>query len=110
MGFKEQVLKDIENVFFNINEFGEKVVINNMSVIAIIENIKHDVYASNTYDTSIIGIDKKYIKVYLKADDIKNMELFISQQILLQDKYYVIEEIEQEQGITILTLSVVSSR
>lgn len=38
MNFKEQLSKDIDNVFFNANEFGEEVTINDEKMLVVMDD------------------------------------------------------------------------
>ncbi len=110
MDFKKQLTDDINNIFFNMEEFAEKIVVNNMEVIGLIQNIKRDLYTDASIDTSIYGVSKSYLKLYLKECDAKNMNLFVSGHIIINTKEYYIEELQNEAGILILLLSVAGAR
>ena len=68
MNFKEQVEKDLEDVFFNLDEFAEIVNLNGVEVKGIFQSVKYEPFNINKNDSSILGISGSYIKLYYKAD------------------------------------------
>lgn len=109
MNFKEQVEKDLESVFFNLDEFAEIVNLNGVEVKGIFQSVKYEPFSVNKNDSSILGISNSYIKLYYKADATAEV-FFVSQQIMVNGEYYTVEYIEKEQGVNVLTLSSASVR
>lgn len=109
MNFKEQVERDLEDVFFNLDEFAEIVNLNGIEIKGIFQPIKYEPFSINKNDSSILGISNSYSKLYYKADATAEV-FFVSQQIIVNGEYYTVEHIEKEQGMNILTLSSVSAR
>lgn len=109
MNFKEQVERDLEDVFFNLDEFAEIVNLNGVEVKGIFQSVKYEPFSINKNDSAILGISNSYCKLYYKADATAEV-FFISQQIMVNGEYYTVEYIEKEQGVNILTLSRASAR
>ena len=109
MNFKQQLEKDLESVFFNLDEFAEIVNLNGVEVKGIFQSVKYEPFSVNKNDSSILGISNSYIKLYYKADATAEV-FFVSQQITVNGEYYTVEYIEKEQGVNILTLSRASAR
>ena len=109
MNLKSQFNKDLENVFFNLDEFAEIVNLNGVEVKGIFQPIKYEPFSINKNDSSILGISNSYCKLYYKADATAEV-FFVSQQITVNGEYYTVEYIEKEQGVNILTLSSASVR
>lgn len=109
MNFKEQLEKDLEDVFFNLDEFAEIVNLNGVEVKGIFQSVKYEPFSVNKNDSSILGISNSYIKLYYKADATAEV-FFASQQITVNGEYYTVEYVEKEQGLNILTLSSASAR
>lgn len=109
MNFKEQFEKDLENVFFNLDEFAEIVNLNGVDIKGIFQSVKYEPFSINKNDSSILGISNSYTKLYYKSDATAEV-FFISQQITVNGEYYTVEYIEKEQGVNILTLSSASAR
>ena len=109
MNFKEQLEKDLEDVFFNLDEFAEIVNLNGVEVKGIFQSVKYEPFSVNKNDSSVLGISNSYCKLYYKADATAEV-FFVSQQITVNGEYYTVEYIEKEQGVNILTLSRASAR
>lgn len=109
MNFKEQLEKDLEDVFFNLDEFAEIVNLNGIEIKGIFQPIKYEPFSINKNDSSILGISNSYSKLYYKADATAEV-FFVSQQIIVNGEYYTVEYIEKEQGMNILTLSSTGAR
>ena len=69
MNFKEQVERDLEDVFFNVDEFAEIVNLNGVEVKGIFQSVKYEPFSVNKNDSSILGISNSYIKLYYKEVD-----------------------------------------
>ena len=69
MNFKQQLEKDLESVFFNLDEFAEIVNLNGVEVKGIFQPIKYEPFSINKNDSSILGISNSYIKLYYKEVD-----------------------------------------
>ena len=109
MNFKEQLEKDLENVFFNLDEFAEIINLNGVDIKGILQSVKYEPFSINKNDSSILGISSSYYKLYYKTDATAEV-FFVSQQINVNGEYYTVEYIEKEQGMNILTLSSASAR
>lgn len=109
MNFKQQLEKDLENVFFNLDEFAEMVNLNGVDIKGILQPVRYEPFSINKNDSSILGISNSYCKLYYKTAATVEV-FFVSQQIIINGEYYTVEYIEKEQGMNILTLSSVSAR
>lgn len=109
MNFKEQLNKDLNDVFLNLDEFAETVNLNGVEIKAILETVKYEPFSVNNNDSSILGLSNSYVKLYYKADATAEI-FFVSQQITVNEEYYTVEYIEKEQGMNILTLNKLGAR
>lgn len=109
MNFKEQLEKDLEDVFFNLDEFAEIVNLNGVEVKGIFQSVKYEPFSVNKNDSSVLGISNSYCKLYYKSDATAEV-FFVSQQIMVNGEYYTVEYIEKEQGMSILTLNKLGAR
>lgn len=109
MNLKAQFNKDLENVFFNLDEFAEIVNLNGVEIKGILQSVKYEPFSINKNDSSILGMSSSYCKLYYKTDATAEV-FFVSQQILINGEYYTVEYIEKEQGVSILTLSSTGAR
>ena len=109
MNFKEQLERDLEDVFFNLDEFAEIVNLNGIEIKGIFQSVKYEPFSINKNDSSILGISNSYSKLYYKADATAEV-FFVSQQITVNGEYYTVEYVEKEQGLSILTLNKLGAR
>lgn len=109
MNFKEQLEKDLEDVFFNLDEFAEIVNLNGVEVKGIFQSVKYEPFSVNKNDSSVLGISNSYCKLYYKSDATAEV-FFVSQQIMVNGEYYTVEYVEKEQGMNILTLNKLGAR
>ena len=68
MNLKTQFNKELEDVFFNLDEFAEIVNLNGVEVKGIFQSVKYEPFSINKNDSSILGISNSYCKLYYKAD------------------------------------------
>ncbi|MDT3693467.1 MAG: hypothetical protein ROM03_03560 [Mucispirillum sp.] len=68
MNFKEQIEKDLEDIFFNLDEFAEIVNLNGVEVKGIFQSVKYEPFSINKNDSSVLGISNSYCKLYYKTD------------------------------------------
>lgn len=68
MSLKDQMQRDVDSVFFNIDEFAEPHLINGRSVNIIIDNDQLTVRSKKEYD----GISVGEILYYVKASDLSH--------------------------------------
>ena len=66
MNFKTQIKNDLENIFFNMNEFAETHKIDNKSINIIIDNDKLIERSKKEYD----GISVGEILFYVKKEEL----------------------------------------
>lgn len=109
MNFKEQLEKDLESVFLNLDEFAEIVNLNGVEIKGVFQPVKYEPFSINKNDSSILGISNSYSKLYYKADATAEV-FFVSQQITVNGEYYTVEYVEKEQGMNILTLNKLGAR
>lgn len=109
MNLKAQFNKDLEDVFFNLDEFAEIVNLNGIEIKAILQSVKYEPFSINKNDSSILGISGSYCKLYYKTDATAEV-FFVSQQIMVNGEYYTVEYVEKEQGLSVLTLNKLGAR
>lgn len=103
MTFKDIMQQDIENVFFNQNEFSEKHSIDGKKIDVIIDEnelIKRELKTDNN------DREHKHRKlIYVKVTDLDS-EPRIDMPLRLDKKIYLIKDITEEAGIYSLVLEV----
>ncbi|KFX57605.1 hypothetical protein HYH39_02290 [Clostridium botulinum] len=70
MNFKEQIQEDLNNIFFNIDEFGEEHIIDRKVFNVVIDNETLKDRNKKEYD----GILQADLLYYIKADDIGELK------------------------------------
>jgi hypothetical protein len=79
MGFKEQLEKDLKNVFFNINEFAEMHNVEGEDVLVVIDKdlFKEKYKEIETEDIIILGITLFIQKEHLRGEPKVNREMTV---------------------------------
>ncbi|WP_252238307.1 hypothetical protein [Clostridium sp. VAP51] len=70
MNFKEQIQEDLNNVLFNIDEFGEEHIIDRKVLNVVIDNETLKDRNKKEYD----GILQADLLYYVKAEDIRELK------------------------------------
>lgn len=97
--FKEYLQSDIENTFFNTDEFAVTIIIDRQEVDVIKDDDKLSDYNSNLSE----GLAKCELLFYAPISHFKN-ELFVGKQILYRRKSYLIENLLEDDGIYTILL------
>jgi hypothetical protein len=94
MGFKEQVAEDIDNAFFDTDEFAETVIIDSNPVPVIYDNDalngKSDVYAT--------GLSEGDQLIFVKQKDLQRIP-DIGEQITINNKQWAIKHVLCNSGV-----------
>ena len=104
--FKEQIAKDIDNVFMNFDEFGEKHVVNGKEMLVIVDNNELiDRERSYQYkNTSYAeGVYIKQMLIYVRASEFGKLPA-IGRIIIFDGKNYIVSSAINEDGIYSLSL------
>ncbi|MDA3732383.1 hypothetical protein PBV87_12880 [Niameybacter massiliensis] len=73
MGFKEQINKDLDQTFFNIDEFAEEHIINGQKISIVVDNDRLEERSKKEYDGLYVGellffVPKSRLSAKLKQD------------------------------------------
>ncbi|KYD24610.1 hypothetical protein [Parageobacillus toebii] len=99
MNFKDQLAKDLKNVFFNQDEFAEYIDIDGQQVLAIIgsdqfhERPRHPEELYNITH----GIYQSSITILVKSDDFEKPA--VGQQIYINGEDYLVVSVSEESGV-----------
>lgn len=99
MGFKEQIQSDIDNVFFNSNEFAEPHMINGSSA----NIVKDDDKAEKLGSSGAVGVFGTIIVYYVKASDLP-VRPKIGDVQDFDDDYYQVVDVKEDFGVYEITL------
>lgn len=108
-GFKEMALKDIEETFFNVDEFGEKHIIDGKAMMVIVDGLEVvERQKKQSEHGQIDGIFKKQIVLFVRKSDFGPFPP-IGCKLRMDDSYYLIEDAIDEGGVYSITLGAVKS-
>lgn len=102
MGFKDMVFNDIKNVFLNPDELGEPHIIDGREMNIIIDE-NELIQREKKYKTFSEGLHKKQLLFYVAAEDYGTLPL-INRLIELDEEYYRVIEVTNENGIYSISL------
>lgn len=102
MGLKDMVRKDIRNVFFNLEEFGEEHTIDGREMAVIIDD-NELVEREKKTKTLAEGLHVKQLLVYVSAE-IYGEPPLINRMMELDGDFYTVTDVEDEDGIYAISL------
>lgn len=100
MNFKDTVLNDINNVFFNAAEFAESHEIDGQTVNCIVDNDRLIERSKKEFDGIYVG----EMLIYVKVSDIPR-ELKQNMPLMVDKKQMFIFSVREDDGIYELILS-----
>lgn len=100
MSFKDVIANDINNIFFNADEFGENHVLGKDSILCIIDNDRLKERSKKEYD----GISVGELLLFAKTSDI-NMNLRQDMPIVFDGRQMKIFDIREDMGVYEIILS-----
>lgn len=109
MDFKHLAAEDIQNVFFDLDEFGEIHQIDGKPMNVIIDNFEIVERSKKQSDKGRIdGIYKKQILLYVSRKDMGLLPA-VGRQLQLDNSKYLVTDAIDEGGIFSVTLGAVKS-
>ena len=107
MTLKEMIADDIQKVFLNLNDFADIHNVDGTEMKAVIDEINADERNLKTTDR-IIGdsIFKKYLKVYVDAEDYGDKPDVGRRIFTLDEEEYRVIEVDEEMGMYVIYLEV----
>lgn len=106
MTFKEQIAKDVNNVFMNLDEFSDVHNVNGKDMPCQIDNNELvDREKRYQYKRSLYadGVYLKEVLIYVKAEDFGKLPA-VGRSVTLDGKAYIVSDAIDEQGIYSLYL------
>lgn len=109
MGFKELAFQDIQNVFLNPDEFGEKHVIDGKQMTVIVDGMEVVERSKKQIEKGRIdGIFEKQILLYVSRNEFGSLPA-IGRALKLDKGTYRVEDAVDEGGIYSITLGAIKS-
>lgn len=102
--FKEQVARDITAVFINPEEFADTHTIEGESVTCVVDQDER----LELSGADAFGIDHSVVHVFVKSDVLEELGLDLGHgaHLNLDDKLYTVDSIEEQMGVSVITLTV----
>ena len=104
MGFKRQLKKDVENTFFNLDEFGENAIINDKEMTIIMDN--EQLQQINLAKQPMANPDKIAMGALLFHKESSNFEHIPQVEKLMKfnDETYRINDVKEEEKVLTIIL------
>lgn len=115
MGFKESLQEDLDNVFFDPEEYASEHTIDGEAVTIIKQDVsfidakKFESSQRATFNPKENAANRNHILVYIREEEVKKLKrkrFTANSMINLDGKKYFISEVKTEGGITKLTMSI----
>lgn len=102
MTFKDQLQRDVNNVFLNPSEFADIVVIDGIPFACIIyeDEFTHEMARTIQLD----GVFIQNTHILINSDSIKTPPVD-GQKIKIKNKFYYVSDVQNEQGVLHITVS-----
>ncbi len=101
MSFKENILSDLDNIFFNLNEFAELCTFNKNTIKAIID----DQQLIAKYSSEFEALGQGGHLVYAVESQFKTLPRN-DEAIEFNKNLYVIDEVKREYGMLLIFLRI----
>lgn len=109
MGFKEQLFKDIGNVFMNPDEFGEQHEVDGKSMNVIVDNLEVINRSKKQAEGGRIdGVFQRQLLFYVSRSEFGRLPA-IGRMLDFDGKKYRISDAVDEGGVYSITLGAISS-
>ncbi|MBP1924597.1 hypothetical protein J2Z76_000450 [Sedimentibacter acidaminivorans] len=105
MNFKDVIAADIDNVFFNSNEFAEEITIDGTKTNIVMDSdLLKELQLSNGGE----GLANSELLFHVKKNDLK-FSPFVGHDILFNEKLYYINNIQYDEGLYTIAIGVARS-
>lgn len=101
MNFKECLANDIENVFMNVNEFGEKAVIDDVEMTIVRDE---DLLEKKKLSNGAEGLAESEILFHTSTSNFIE-EPFVDDIMRFNGERYVIRDVKESNGLYSITLA-----
>lgn len=98
--FKEMAVNDIDNAFFNLDEFAEVLLVDGVEVVVV-----NDDYALAEYNSSLSEGLIECDLLYFAPMSVFPERLFVGKRILVRNQPYLIEKLNEVQGVYTILLA-----
>ena len=99
ISFKECLHNDLDNTFFNDDEFAEKIRIDGEDILIIKDDEKLSEFNSKLSEELAEG----ELLFYAKISDFEE-ELFVGKEVVYKNSYYIISSVSENEGLYTVVL------
>lgn len=100
MSLKDQIARDNQSLFFNLDEFGSAHTLAGREVTGLL-----DVDQAQAGRFAAAFGDLSYCTFYALESDLEGLSLQVGKELTLDKSLYLIRQVSYEEGIVLLTLS-----
>ena len=100
MSLKDQIARDNQSLFFNLDEFGSAHTLAGREVTGLL-----DVDQAQAGRFAAAFGDFSYCTFYALESDLEGLSLQVGKELTLDKSLYLIRQVSYEEGIVLLTLS-----
>ena len=104
ISFREQVVNDIENVFFNMEEFADIHDVEGEEIPVVLyedDNKIHDGGSARNYD----GLSSDNVSLAIKRENMKEKLPANGQNFHLDKKLYKVKTVKEQMGVVFIQLA-----
>ena len=100
MSLKDQIARDNQSLFFNLDEFGSAHTLAGREVTGLL-----DVDQAQAGRFAAAFGDLSYCTFYALESDLEGLSLQVGKELTLDKSLYLIRQVSYEEGIVLMTLS-----
>ena len=100
MSLKDQIARDNQSLFFNLDEFGSAHTLAGRELSGLL-----DVDQAQAGRFAAAFGDLSYCTFYALESDLEGLSLQVGKELTLDKSLYLIRQVSYEEGIVLLTLS-----
>lgn len=114
MGFKESLQEDLNNVFFNPEEFASEHTIDGEKITIVFQEVSFVDAMKNrsaraAFNPKETAVNKNTVFIYIQEEEVKKLKrkkFTANSMITLDGRRYFVSEVRTEGGVTKLTATI----
>lgn len=105
MTFKEILQRDINEIFFNLDEFSGTHTVDGKEITAMIDDMEH-IEREKKMKSNMDGIHTRQVLLYVKASEFGGVLPAIGRILTLDARKYLVVDAVDEGGVYTITLEI----
>jgi len=101
--FKDILKEDISNTFLNLDEFAENIEFDNQIIVGCFDTLEQMQLDKNAKFSGNSIFHRNNVVLYIKEDDLKDLNYSKSQEVIVNKEQKFIKEISIQNGIMKIT-------